>query len=122
MVTVQYLTFWLAGFAAAALLGLLTHYVHAHFQALPDKPIDGFHWRDHALNEFLNDNYVWFAHYDEGGWWEFYSLRNYMIHTAVPLLLVLAVGLTHWSDRAAAVDSVCLKASEIGLNPRLCRY
>ena len=122
MATVQYLTFWMAGLAAAALFGLLTHYVHAHFQAHPDKLIEGYRFRDHALNDFLNENYVWFAHYDEDGWWEFYSLRNYMIHTLVPLAVVLVVGLTYWSDRAAAVHSVCQKAHEIGLNPRLCSY
>ena len=120
MATVQYLTLWIASFAGAALFGLLTHYVHAHFQAYPDKTIEGFRMRDHALNEFLNDNYVFWAHYDEDGWWEFYSLRNYMIHTAVPLFTVLIVGVAHWGDRAAAVESVCHQAHEIGLNPRLC--
>lgn len=84
MATVQYLTLWIAGLAAAALFGLLTHYVHAHFQPYPDKLIEGHRIRDHALNEFLNDGYVWWAHYDDDGWWEFYSLRNYMIQPSFP--------------------------------------
>lgn len=120
MATVQYLTLWLAAVAAAFLAGLATHYIHAHFQPYPDKIIDGHGVIDHLLNEALSQNYVFWGEYDEGGWWEFYSLRNFLTHAIVPVLAVLITGVAFWPERASAVKDVCQSAFDIGLRPRLC--
>lgn len=120
MATTGYLMLWALALIAAPILGLAAHWAHAHLQFYPEKPIDGFGWRDHALNEFLNDDYSWWGHYDEGGWWEFYSLRNYMSH-ALPLVFLVVLGFFFWwDDRAAVMVKVCGAVAKVGMKPLFC--
>lgn len=115
-----YLFLWALALIGALLFGLASHYSHAHLRAYPDKLIDGFRWRDHFLNGQLNDSYVWWGHYDEAGWWEFDSLRNYLSHAALPVMLVLGYGLAWWGDRAAVVATTCDRLGAVGITPLFC--
>jgi hypothetical protein len=118
--TFGYLTLWLIALILAFLIGLGTHYWHSFLQPYPDKLIEGYRWRDHALNGMLNNNYSWWNHYDEDGWWEFYSLRNYATHATAPVALVLILGATLWSTRADRVASFCASVAKAGIKPLFC--
>lgn len=120
MATAQYLTLWTAALACAFLVGLATHYIHAHFQPYPDKILDGDGLGGRVLNEVISPKYVFWGEYDEGGWWEFYSLRNLLTHAIVPVLVVLITGAAFWSDRESVVQDACRSAASMGLHPRLC--
>ena len=120
MATVQYLALWLAAVAAAFLAGLATHYIHAHFQPYPDKIIDGHGVSDHLLNEALSPNYAFWGDYDEGGWWEFYSLRNFRTPGIGAATSERPEFTAMRPERASAVKDVCQSAFDIGLRPRLC--
>jgi hypothetical protein len=120
MVTFGYAALWFIGTLFAFLLGLASHYWHAYLQAYPDKLVDGYRWRDHAFNALFSQNYVWYGHYDENGWWEYYSLRNLTIHTAIPTLLAATYGAYCWSDRASVVAEACKGFGRFGLVPIFC--
>ena len=111
--------FWILCQSGAFLLGALTHYVHAH-GSLPDKIIDGYRIRDHAMNAFMSGGYVCFADYDDYGYWEFYSLKNFMIHVAPMSLMVFLFALANLSNYHAAVASVCASVAKVGLKPLFC--
>ena len=104
------------------LLGVLAHYVHANFQAYPDKLIDGEDLTDHLLNETLSPNYRWYGRYTVEGWWDEDSSRNLAIHVAPILFTVLIAGLYTWGDRVQVATMICEKANGIGLEPRLCAW
>lgn len=120
METFGYLVLWVAALMAAPIVGLASHWAHANLQFMPEKPVDGFRLRDHALNEFLNEDYSWWGHYDEGGWWEFASLRNYLSHALPLVFFVIAAGIYWWDDRAAVMAKVCGSAATIGMQPLFC--
>lgn len=120
METVGYLYLWLVALIAAVLFGVASHWAHANLQAFPEKPVDGFAWRDHFLNDFLNEDYVWWGEYDEGGWWRFDSLRNFMSHVVPLAFVVLLGGLWFWDERAQVVATTCAKVALIGMKPLFC--
>lgn len=119
MTVFAYFFFWLLAHVLALGLGIATHYSHA-FLSLPDKLVDGFGWRDHALNGALNNRYVWWADYDEQGFWEFYSLKNFLIHAVPANLLVFAFGLAWLPQRAEVVAAICRTVANAGLKPVPC--
>lgn len=119
MDTVGYLFCWFLAQVAAVAAGTATHYSCA-FLSLPAKLIDGYRWRDHALNNALNDGYVWWADYDEQGFWEFYSLKNYLIHVAPASLLTFLFAIAYFPDRAEVVATVCRTVARIGMAPLFC--
>ncbi len=120
MVTFGYLFLWLVGILAALLLGLATHYQHAHLWAYPDKLFDGGKLSDTVLNELMSPEHRVRGHYDDGGWWEFYSLRNYAYHAVPGLIVVMATGFWNWSARAEAVAYVCDGVHKVGIVPLFC--
>ena len=119
MDTAAYMYIWLTAQIAAVLIGCASHYAHANL-SLPGKMIDSHDWVDHAINESLNDGYVWHADYDEQGFWVFDSTKNLMLHVVPISFVVLLVGLTHWPDRTAAVAKVCGAVAAIGMKPLFC--
>jgi hypothetical protein len=72
------------------------------------------------LNEMLSPNYNVFGRYDDAGWWEFYSLRNYALHAGPCLLLVLVAGVVNWSERAQVVALTCAGLGQVGVLPMFC--
>lgn len=119
-VTITYLFIWLLAFAGALLVALASHWAHAEFMAFPDKLFDGGRTSDTILNEMLSPEHRVLGQYDEAGWWEFYSWRNYAIHAVPCVLAVLVIGLLNWDVQAEAIAALCNGAAEIGLSPRFC--
>lgn len=115
-----YLVLWFLGCLGAFLLGLFGHYSQAFLSATPTKMVDGYRWRDHALNNALNSNYTWWGDYDEDGWWEFYSLKNFLAFTVPPTAFAFVIGMVFWSDRATIVVDVCRRVAAIGMKPLFC--
>ena len=119
METAGYLFFWFLAQVAAFAAGFATHYAQA-FLSMPDKIIDGFRWRDHALNSALNDRYLWWADYDEQGFWEFYSLKNFLLHVAPASLLTFLFAIAWFPERAEIVAKVCRAVAKVGIVPLFC--
>jgi hypothetical protein len=119
MITAGYIFCWLFAQIAAFAVGTGSHYWHAHL-SMPEKLIDGFRWRDHALNNALNNNYVWWGDYDEMGFWEFYSLKNYLSHVVPLSFIVFLFAIAYFPDRAEIVTKVCRGVSQIGMQPLFC--
>lgn len=119
MATAGYIFCWLAAHLLVIAVGTASHYWHA-FLAMPDKVIDGYRWRDHALNKALNEDYCWWADYDEGGFWEFYSLKNYLFHVVPASLLLFLLGLAYFPERHGVVAKICGFVGQIGLKPLFC--
>lgn len=120
MVTFGYLFLWFLGMLGALLIALATHFQHANLCAYPDQLFDGGKTSDTLLNELMSPQHRVFGKYDEGGWWQFYSLRNYAYH-ALPLVgLVLVTGLWNWSDRAEAVAYACDSLRTVSIVPLFC--
>ena len=115
-----FLFLWFCAFAGAFVVGLISHWAHSEFQAYPDKLFDGGRTSDLVLNEIMSPNHSVFGEYDVAGWWEFYSWRNYAIHTVPLLFAVLVTGLLAWDHQAEAIETVCVGAGQIGLTPLFC--
>lgn len=113
------LIWFLLGLLAVA-VGTCTHYANAFLRPYPDKTVEGYRWRDHMLNNTLNSSYVWWGDYDENGWWEFYSLKNYLSHLVIPAFAAFAFGPMYWSDRMRVLNKVCRGFAEVGMAPMFC--
>jgi hypothetical protein len=120
VITFGYCIIWFIGILTSFLVGLASHYRHAFLAAHPDKLFDDDRWRDKLANEAMSQDYRWYGHYDEEGWWEFYSLHNLAIHAALPTLIALGAGLIYWADRSYVVGQVCRSFGEFGLAPLFC--
>jgi hypothetical protein len=119
MATAGYIFCWMFGQAACVGLALGLHYWSA-FLSLPQKVIDGYRWRDHGLNKTLNDDYIWWADYDEGGFWEFYSLKNFLIY-AVPISgFFLLFAIAYFPERVEIMGRVCGAVGQVGIKPLFC--
>jgi hypothetical protein len=111
MVTANYLMMLGVGTVLALLLSLANHAAHA-WLATPD----------HGDREFPGcagdprpD-----GDYDAEGFWEFASLRNYLIHAGSSLLLVWGLGLWYWDRQQLALEEVCGFLSHAGITPVFC--
>ena len=100
-------------------MGFGTHYWDAYL-SMPEKLIDGYKWRDHALNDTLNSNYVWWADYDEMGFWEFYSLKNFCIHAVPTSFITFLFALAYFPDREPLMGKLCGSIAKVGLHPMFC--
>jgi hypothetical protein len=120
MATFGYLVLGFAGLIGALLVALGTHAAHAYLQAYPDKLFDGDGLGDMMLNEMLSPNYNVFGRYDDAGWWEFYSLRNYALHAGPWLIATLAVVAVNWGDRVQIVAQTCSGLGRVGMVPMFC--
>jgi len=120
MQAVWYVILWALALIAAGAAGLATHWAHANFSPFPDKLFDGAGVSDAVLNEVFSPRHNLLGVYDDAGWWAFDSLRNYLLHAAPLILLVMATGVLNWPTRAQAIQSVCDASSMIGLIPVFC--
>ena len=120
MQAVWYLILWGLAFGAALGVGLISHWAHAHLSAYPDKLFDGGGASDAVLNEVFSPRHSLIGVYDEAGWWELYSLRNYLLHVAPWLFIVVATGIVNWPHQAAAISEVCEVVGIAGLTPVFC--
>ena len=120
MLTVWYLILWLTAGLGALIAGLVSHYAHAHFTGYPSQLFDGGGVSDTVLNEVLSPSYNPVGEYDDAGWWELYSLRNYLLHVAPWLFIVVATGIVNWPHQAAAISEVCEVVGIAGLTPVFC--
>src|SRR5262245_7473082 len=112
MVTANYLLMLGVGSVLALLLGLANHAVHAYLAA-PDS------WRTDIPGRSPDPRYR-DAEYDDAGFWEFASLRNYLIHAGGGLVFVWALGLWHWDRQDAALAQVCGVIANAGITPLFC--
>lgn len=120
MMTLYYLFYCLLAVAGALAIGLATHYWHAHLQPYPDKLFDGDGLGDTVLNELISPRYTMFGKYDEDGYWDFDSRRNYAIHAA-PFVILVGIGIAlTWHDQAGAVAWVCDGLHYVGIKPLAC--
>ena len=120
MHTLWYLLLWGVALLAALALGLLSHARQAFFSPYAPKLIDGDSLLDRSLNEMMSPGYSPFGEYDEPGWWEFYSLRNYAIHAAAPVLFVIGFGILNWDRQPQTVAWACESFQFVGLTPVFC--
>ncbi len=110
MVTVNYLMMLGVGTVLMLVLALVNHAAHAYL-AMPDS------WRTDVPGRMPEHTD---GEYDSDGFWEFASLRNYMIHAGGGLLLVWGPGLWYWSSKEQALAAVCGYIGKVGLTPMFC--
>ena len=60
------------------------------------------------------------AEYDEQGFWEFASLRNFLYYAGGYLLVVWGLGAWHWGEKQAALATVCRTVAHSGIVPVFC--
>ena len=120
MLTVWYLVLWGLALVAGLIAGAISHYAHAHFSAYPSRLFDGGGASNLVLNEVFNPNHNPIGDYDDAGWWDFYSLKNYLLHAVPWLFIVVATGVINWPHQAEAISQVCAGAGWVGLTPVFC--
>lgn len=111
MVTTNYLLMLGVGTVFALLLGLASHAGHAYL-AKPDRwerEMPGRHYEPHPN-----------AEYDDDGFWEFASLRNYLYHAGGSLLFVWGMGLWYSERQDYALAQVCGAVANLGITPVFC--
>jgi hypothetical protein len=96
----------------ALLLALAGHCAHA-WLAVPDR------WHGDVLGRSPDPPYPG-AEYDEQGFWEFASLRNFLYYAGGYLLTVWGLGAWYWGEKQAALASVCRTVAHIGIVPVFC--
>jgi hypothetical protein len=111
MVTANYLMMLGVGTVLARLLALASHAAHA-WLATPDHENRDFPGR-------LGDPRPGGDH-DAEGFWEFASLRNYLIHAGSSLLLMWGLGLWYWDRQQLALVEVCRFIDRAGITPVFC--
>ena len=119
MATIGYLFFWLLAQLIAVAVGFASHYAHA-FLSIPEKLVDGSGWTDHLINNSVSSGYNPFADYDEQGFWEFYSLKNFLIHAAPLSVVVFGFGCAWLPERVEKLATLCGALAKAGITPLLC--
>lgn len=120
MATVGYLVLCLTAFLIALVLAGITHAAQAYLNPYPQKLFDGEGLGDRVLNEIVSPNYDPLGRYDQGGWWEFHSVWNYVLHAAGWTFAVLLYGVLNWDDRVRVMASTCAALGSAGLKPVFC--
>jgi hypothetical protein len=111
MVTTNYLLMLGVGTVFVLLLGLASHAAHAYL-ARPDsweREIPGRHY-DPTPD----------AEYDNDGFWEFASVRNYLYHAGGGVLILWGFGLWYSERQDEALAQVCGAIANLGLVPVFC--
>ena len=111
MVTLNYLTMLGVGTVLMLLLALANHAAHA-WLAMPDR------WEREIPGRYVDPHPD--GEYDSDGFWEFASLRNYLIHAGGGLILVWGLGLWYWDRQQLALAEVCGVVAHVGITPVFC--
>jgi hypothetical protein len=114
MVTFNYLLMLGVGSAFALLLAFVTHAGHAYLALWPD-----LYWDWQMRQRTPEGRYNW-ADYDDGGYWEFASLRNYLLYALSDLAIVWGFGLWFWDRQELALARVCGFVAHAGITPLFC--
>jgi hypothetical protein len=114
MVTVNYLLMLGVATVLTLLLALASHAAHAYLEAYPDL------CQDRQLPHRSPDGRFDGADYDDMGYWEFASLRNYALHAVGGILLVWGPGLWYWDRQEFALGEVCSFVGRIAITPLFC--
>ncbi len=121
MVTFSYILIWILASALSAVVAFGSHYAHANFAAFGDKLVDTGKISDHVINDVFSPNYSPWGDYDESGWWQFDSFKNYLIHWLPLLIIVQVLMLYNWPGRAQLLQSACEFLTDRDLAPLVCR-
>jgi hypothetical protein len=114
MVMLNYLMMLGVGTFLALLLAFATHAGHAYLALWPD-----LYWDWQLRSRSPEGRYNW-ADYDDRGYWEFASLRNYLLYALSDLAIVWGFGLRNWDRQDFALGQVCGFVAHIGLEPLFC--
>lgn len=112
MATYNYLMLLGVASVLALLVALAAHAAHA-WLAAPD------HWRWDVPGHSPDPPYLG-AEYDEQGFWEFNSLRNFLYYASGNLLCVWGLGAWYWSQQELALANVCSTVAHVGIVPVFC--
>jgi hypothetical protein len=115
MTTGNYLLMLGVGSVFALALAFITHAGHAYLAIWPDLY---WNWQLRASRE-AGGRFNW-ADYDDEGFWEFASLRNYLLYALTNLAAVWGVGLWFWDRKAYALGQVCAFVAHAGITPLFC--
>ena len=119
--TFGYLVPVLTGSVIGAGLGVAAHWWRANATACPEKLFDDERWNG-ALGgaDYVYERDVVRARWDDGGWWEFHSLRNLAYHVLSGALFPLFLGAWFWGKRQGIVAKTCGTVARLGMKALFC--
>jgi hypothetical protein len=106
-----------------ALLGVAGHWCRANFSPFPEKVLDD--WPGKQLNLLVDDGYVqerdvWKAKWNDGGWWEYYSLHNLAYYVLSGAIAPIIIGAYYWDERRIVLGKACSLLGSIGAKALFC--
>jgi hypothetical protein len=101
-------------------LGFAAHWWKSHADPYPDVLDKDQPLLNMALTEYSAENYRLGHRYDEGGYWEYYSLTNLKYYLGGGLSAVLAAVYATAEGHAAARGGLCAAAEWVRLTPVFC--
>jgi hypothetical protein len=104
MATFGYLVLVMTGSFVGAGLGAVAHWWRAYAAPHAEKLFEDERWNA-ALGgaDYVYERDVVRARWDEGGWWEFHSLRNLAYYVLSGAATPLLIGAWYWSERQGIV-------------------
>jgi hypothetical protein len=121
MATFGYIVLVLTGSVVGAGLGAVAHWWRANAAPHPEKLFEDERWNA-ALGgaDYVYERDVVRARWDEGGWWEFHSLRNLAYYVLSGAAAPLLIGAWYWSERQGIVVEACRGAARLGIKALFC--
>jgi hypothetical protein len=114
----------IAEFMCWAVLGLLLgfagHWWKSNADPYPDVLEEDRPLLNMALTEYSAENYLGGHRYDEGGYWEYFSLTNLKYYLVGGVTAVLGAVYATADGHAAARGGFCAAAQWVGLTPVFC--
>jgi hypothetical protein len=121
MATFGYLVLVMTGSVAGAGLGAVAHWWRANATACPEKLFEDERWNAaFGGADYVYERDVVRAEWDEGGWWEFHSLRNLAYYVLSGAAAPLLIGAWYWSERQDIVARTCGSIVRLGLKAMFC--
>jgi hypothetical protein len=119
METIAYLAFVLVAMVLGGILGGVAHFLRSL------RPVPEDLGLGETISTLTRDNYQFEKHvigaeWDDNGYWDGGSPRNFIYYVASGALVPLLAGLALWDHHATAVAFACGKLTSLGLHPLLC--